>query len=148
VRQTLGHEFARALVSKFSQSFYKRFGDKGLAPRLTSECLLVQDTTNYALGPHTDSPRKVITCLFYLPERASRSHLGTSLYVPTVRSFTCKGGPHYPREAFDKVASMPYIPNALFAFVKTNKSFHGVERIDCGDYRRWLLLYDIYEEGK
>jgi hypothetical protein len=38
---------------------------------------------------------------------------------------------------------MPYLPNTLFAFVKNDRSFHGVEPIRDQDYRRHLLLYDI-----
>ena len=34
-----------------------------LLGQLYDETLLVQDITNYALGPHSDSPRKVITLL-------------------------------------------------------------------------------------
>ena len=39
---------------------------------------------------------------------------------------------------------MPFKPNALFAFVKTETSFHGVEPVTDPDTKRWLLLYDIY----
>jgi hypothetical protein len=39
---------------------------------------------------------------------------------------------------------MPFAPNSLFAFFKTDNSFHGVEPVLDADTRRWLLLYDIY----
>jgi hypothetical protein len=32
----------------------------------------------------------------------------------------------------------------VFAFFKTDNSFHGVERVMDPDTRRWLLLFDIY----
>jgi hypothetical protein len=32
----------------------------------------------------------------------------------------------------------------MFAFFKTDNSFHGVEPVADPDCRRWLLLYDIY----
>ena len=38
---------------------------------------------------------------------------------------------------------MPYLPNTLFAFMKTDHSFHGVEPVRGDDVRRDLLLYDI-----
>jgi hypothetical protein len=41
------------------------------------------------------------------------------------------------------MATMPYLPNSLFAFVKTPNSFHGVEPIRETGIRRDLLLYDI-----
>jgi len=39
---------------------------------------------------------------------------------------------------------MEYLPNALFAFLKTDFSFHGVEPIRERDIERNLLLYNIY----
>ena len=38
----------------------------------------------------------------------------------------------------------PFVPNAMFVFLKTDNSFHGVEPVADPDCRRWLLLYDIY----
>ena len=113
-------------------------------PEFYDESLLVQDITNYALGPHTDSPHKVITVLFYLPKDDLQRHLGTSIYVPKDPNFTCPGGPHYARDGFEKLYSMPFLPNSLFCFLKTHNSFHGVEPVADPDTRRWLLLYDIY----
>lgn len=125
----------------------KRFGDvSGL--NLYSETLLVQDTVNYSLGPHTDAVRKVVTLLFYLPADDTQAHLGTSLYVPNDPAFTCRGGPHHERSRFSRLHTMPFLPNTLFAFAKTDNSFHGVEPVTGADTRRWLLLYDIYLREK
>ena len=135
--------FGNLIFSKFEAFIGKRFeGKQNL--KFYSESLLVEDTTNYALGPHTDSPRKVVTLLFYLPADTSQAHLGTSLYIPNDPEFKCAGGPHYGREGFTRVHTNPFLPNSLFAFVKSDKSFHGVERLLDPDSRRWLLLYDIY----
>ncbi len=111
--------------------------------RLSEETLLVEDITHYALGPHTDTPAKVITVLFYLPKDESQAHLGTSIYMPKDRAWRCPGGPHHGYAGFDRVATMPFMPNSMFAFVKTDNSFHGVEPVTDPDVRRWLLLYDI-----
>ena len=35
------------------------------------------------------------------------------------------------------------LPNTMFAFVKTDNAFHGVEPVRDADARRHLLLYDI-----
>ena len=88
--------------------------------------------------------RKVITLLFYLPKDESQRHLGTSIYLPKDREFRCPGGPHYSREGFERIVTMPFLPNSLFVFLKTNNSFHGVEPVQDPDTRRWLLLYDLY----
>jgi hypothetical protein len=38
---------------------------------------------------------------------------------------------------------MPFKPNSLFAFVKSDHTFHGVEPVVEPDVRRWLLLYNV-----
>jgi hypothetical protein len=140
----VGGRFGQVVLNKFGQFLDQRFGKEEIG--LYDEALLVQDTTNYKLGPHTDAPRKVITLLFYLPKDLSQAHLGTSLYMPKDPNFRCPGGPHYPHEGFEKLKTMPFLPNSLFAFVKTDNSFHGVEPIGDADCKRWLLLYDMYAQ--
>lgn len=135
--------FGDMLLGKFGAFIQQRFeGVDGI--QFYNESLLVRDITKYALGPHTDSPRKVLTLLFYLPKDESQSHLGTSIYLPKDSKFSCAGGPHYGFEPFHCIATMPFRPNSLFAFVKTNNSFHGVEPILDQATNRWLLLYDIF----
>ena len=138
----LGRRFGDTMIGKFAPYLVQRFGDLR-SLRFDQEGLIVRDRTNYALGPHTDTPSKVLSFLFYLPADASRAHLGTSIYVPVEPGFVCNGGPHYPFDKFQRMRTMPYVPNALFAFMKTPNSFHGVEPIEEPDVRRDLLLYDI-----
>jgi hypothetical protein len=138
----VGGAFRQLMLERFGMFLQQRF--KGQTVTFYDETLLVQDTTNYALGPHSDAPRKVITFLFYLPKDESQSHLGTSIYVPKDRGFRCPGGPHYPHAQFDRVWTMPFLPNSAFIFVKNDLSFHGVEPVLDPDTRRWLLLYDIF----
>lgn len=141
----VGGRFAQLALAKFAPFISQRF--KGQADvRFKDEAFLVQDTTHYKLGPHTDAPRKVVTFLFYLPPDLSQEHLGTSMYLPRDRDFRCPGGPHHPHQQFDRVWTMPFRPNSLFAFVKSDLSFHGVEPVSDPDTRRWLLLYDVYEK--
>jgi len=141
-RWLLSGRFRDLLLMKFRAQVSHRF--QGIADvQFRDEAMLVEDQTNYALGPHTDTPAKVVTVLFYLPPDASRAHLGTSIYVPKDPTFRCPGTAHHDRDGFDRVATMPFTPNSLFAFVKTNQTFHGVESVEDPDPRRWLLLYDI-----
>jgi hypothetical protein len=135
--------FGSLLMGKFHELISTRFNGR-TDLEFYDELLLVYDVKNYHLGPHTDSPKKVITVLFYLPEDASHESLGTSIYLPNDPSFQCSGGPHYRREDFAKIKTMPFLPNSVFGFFKTNNSFHGVERLTEDGYGRWLLLYDIY----
>lgn len=133
--------FRRCLISKFEPFLRERF--KGETVEVKDETLLVEDITKYALGPHTDAPSKIITVLFYLPRNLSQAHMGTSIYQPKNPAFSCPGGPHHTYPDFNRVATMPFLPNSMFAFVKGDKSFHGVEPVTDPDVKRWLLLYDI-----
>ena len=138
----VGGELGKLVFGKFGQLIHARFQNQP-GVEFFDEALLVQDSQNYALGPHTDSPLKVISFLFYLPADDSQPHLGTSIYVPKDRQFTCPGGPHYSFDRFDRMLTMPYLPNTLFAFLKTPNAFHGVEPVGDAGARRNLLLYDI-----
>jgi hypothetical protein len=141
----LGPRFTHTMISKFAPYLAQRLGDLRKV-HFGHEAMVIHDRTNYSLGPHTDSPRKALSFLFYLPADASREHLGTSIYMPRDPSFTCAGGPHYKFTNFQRMLTMPYVPNALFAFMKTNNSFHGVEPVEEADAQRDLLLYDVRGE--
>lgn len=135
--------FGQFMMNKFAPYVEARFkGQTGL--QFYDEAFLVEDVTNYKLGPHTDSPVKVITMLFYLPNDMSQAHLGTSVYQPKDLTFRCQGGPHYPFDWFQRMVTMPFKPNSLFTFVKGDNSFHGVEPVGDPDTRRWLLLFDVF----
>ncbi len=141
-RMLLSGNLGSLLFGKFGQLLQSRF--KGQADvQFFDEALLVQDSQDYALGPHTDTPAKVLAFLFYLPADDSQAHLGTSIYVPKEPGFTCLGGPHHGFERFERMLTMPYLPNSLFGFLKTSNSFHGVERVNDPGVRRNLLLYDV-----
>ena len=141
-RMVVGSELGKLVFEKFGELIQARFKG-GPNVELFDEALLVRDTQNYALGPHTDSPLKVAAFLFYLPADDSQPHLGTSIYVPKDRRFTCPGGPHHRFDGFDRMLTMPYLPNSLFAFFKTSNSFHGVEPVNDAGAQRNLLLYDL-----
>jgi hypothetical protein len=135
--------FSALVLDKFREVIEARFGGKPPG-KLASEALLVNDRTHYSLGPHTDSKTKVVSMLFYLPGHERLAKHGTSLYASKKPGFKCAGGPHYAFDGFDRIATMPFLPNTMFAFAKTAKSFHGVEPIENVDISRFLLLYDIY----
>lgn len=142
----LVEEFGSAVFRKFAAVIRDRYAREQQPPdsiRWGSEASLNCDLASYALGPHTDSPAKLVSLLFYLPSDDSRPHLGTSLYLPKDRAFACKGGPHHPFARFDRVTTVPFRANTLFAFPKTDRSFHGVEAIDGAEGRRDLLQYNM-----
>lgn len=138
----LGNDFAQVLIDKFRPDFIKRFGDSEL--KFGSDTRLVRDFENYQIKPHTDTPLKAISLLFYLPEDASMEHLGTSVFVPKDPDFRCEGQRRHPFEQFEKVYTAPFLPNSVFGFFKTNYSFHGVEPIKAKNIERNVFLYNLY----
>jgi precorrin-6B methylase 2 len=154
-QQRFWKEFASWMYSDlFLNAFVAKFG-RALEPRLSriletsdalkvrGDALLVNDQTNYAVGPHTDAPHRLVTFLFYLPRDSSMRELGTSVYKAKDPSFTCWGGPHHPFDKFDFVRTVEFLPNRLLAFPKTERSFHGVEKIEREGINRPLLINNI-----
>lgn len=139
------NDFASILLRKFAAQIKARFSNQDNV-RFYFDSYLVQDITNYSIGPHTDSPRKVISALFYLPQGTDQISLGTSIYLPKQANFTCEGGPHHDFANFTKLYTVPFLPNSAFVFVKNNQSFHGVEPITTPNCKRWVLLLNAYAD--
>lgn len=143
----LDDEMLSLLLAKFDGAIRQRFEGYVGHVRMAPESCLVKDGPGYAIGPHTDSPHRLLSLLFYLPPDDRWADCGTSIYLPRDRSFTCEGGPHYTPEPFERLATIPFLPNTLFAFMKTNNAFHGVEPVVDPEIERDLLFYDIRLEG-
>jgi len=106
-----------------------------------NNCYLVRDDRGYALGPHTDTSKKVVSVIFYLPDLNANEALGASIYIPRELGFSDPTGQHLDRSGFELVATMAYRPNSCFGFQRSDTSFHGVER---AEGTRWCLLFDIH----
>lgn len=132
--------FAKYISNHFIHLILQKF--KIYDDDLISDLLYVKDGMNYSLGPHTDKPSKVLTCLFYLPTDNQYKNYGTSIYIPKDINFICSGGPHYKRNDFHLYKTIEFLPNRLFCFLKSNKSFHGVEPVS-ENITRNLIIFDI-----
>lgn len=139
-RWMLGGAFANLMLDKFAEIVGARTDLEGR--ELANEALLVQDDGDYSVGPHTGRPGSVLSLLFYLAGDAARPQLGTSVYLPGAGTPGRAGPPAF--DAFQRVYTMSYLPNTLFAFASSDHSFHGVEPVADAGARRDLLLYDIY----
>jgi hypothetical protein len=126
-------------LSKFDAHVKERFGILSHAIQYSPIAQLVKDHSNYAIGPHTDLPHRVCTFLFYLPKTKDQKHLGTSIYRPRDPSWKCEGHHHYVFKDFIKEKTLPFLPNSLFAFLKSDHSFHGVEPIEEKHIERNLI---------
>jgi hypothetical protein len=136
-------DFSNLLLEKFQSGITSRFGT-GNKFSLGLETRLIRDFTNYAIGPHTDSPRKMVSLLFYLPRDDSLRHMGTTIFEPLDADFVCDGSKHHDFANFREVYMAPFRANSLFAFCKTENAFHGVTPIRDANIERNLLLYNIY----
>ena len=142
----LTEDFARVVMTRFADPIAQRFAaetteaDHNLF--VTWESFLIRDRASYALGPHTDSPRKLVSMLFYLARDEMHPDLGTSFYAPLDPDFVCPGGPHHLFDGFRHLGTLPYVPNALAAFPKSDRCFHGVEPVADG-FERDLLFFDL-----
>ena len=137
--ELLGPDFRNMLLEKFKPELKERFKDKYDKIKFSTRAELLLDKTHYSIGPHTDLPMRALTILFYFPKNADYSHLGTSIYKPHNPLFTCEGYAHYSFEPFQKVYTAPFIPNSVFGFVKSDRSFHGVEPIEQENIERNLM---------
>jgi hypothetical protein len=138
-----GPSFAQLVLTRFNDAITTRFGSH-MELEIETDCRLVRDFSNYAITPHTDAPRKLVSLLFYMPPDESMKELGTSIFVPNDPAFRCDGTRHHDFKDFKKVMTAPYLPNSLLGFVKNDKAFHGVERIDRPRTQRDSVLYNIY----
>ena len=132
---------SRAILAKFRREIAERLADGREV--FSTDALIVSDRTAYALGPHSDSPQKLVSLLFYLPEDATFKRYGTSLYVPRDPTFSCAEGWHYDEKHFTRISTVEFIPNRLLLFPRTDRSFHGVERVDVPGIERRLLISSI-----
>jgi len=103
--------------------------------------LLTRDYSDYQLGPHTDAAAKFITALFYLPGDDRFSTFGTSLYKPKEPGKTDWRSRHFDHQDFERVRTLPNLPNSVFIFVKSDDSFHGVSPGNYSNEGRNLMMW-------
>ena len=138
----LGPRLRRALLEKFAPDL-EGSGFAVSPDETVGDALIVSDRTEYAIGPHTDAPHRVVSLLFYLPEDAAFRRFGTSFYAARDPAFRCRGGPHHPFQLFRRTGTVEFLPNRLVVFPKSDRCFHGVERVDLPGIDRRLLIYNV-----
>lgn len=112
----------------------------------TDEHLLIHDKVGYKIGPHTDVPARVLSAILYLAKDDRHPELGTDIYVPKDRKLKSIDGKHFRDSSkFRKHLTVPYEPNTMFVFLRTDNSFHGVTQTKL---ERDVLLYDIRRQAR
>ena len=142
--------FDRLVVQKYMAYFQLRFGDLVTDPDFFDffkrELFLQRHETGYYIGPHTDIPSRVFTCIFSFAERSGFEDYGTELLRHVDRLVRCTGRDHYAPDAFEVVKVAPYKPNNFLLFFKTTQSFHSVKAItDAVPNQRYGMQYQFYE---
>lgn len=148
-RWFMGPEFARTVLHTFSEPMRERFGEEEFWPDVSVEAQFIRHRAGYFLGPHSDLYTKLVVVLFYLAPDDSSAHLGTSLYRPKDPGFTCPDSKHYSFDDFVNVKTAPYKPNSLLAFVRSDRSFHGLEPLSQQDIAggpRDLIQYVLHDK--
>lgn len=106
------------------------------------DCLYARDGRGFNLRPHTDTNKKVLTALLYIPSESTNTGVGTSIFVPKEEGYTCEKGLHHDFSKFDCYKTITYEQNKLFCFLKSNNSFHGLKPIE-DTMERDLIIFDI-----
>ena len=141
------NEIVGAFLSSNPHYLRQRYPNGLTGLRFGSKLQIIYDHKNYELGPHTDHPGKVFTMLIYLSDAPNidGNIMGTSVYIPKDKTFKCEIGKHYYNKYFNKVYTAKFEKNNIFAFYRTNDSFHGVEKIKTEKFERKLLQYSIWQ---
>jgi len=112
------------------------------------------------IPPHTDSLKKRLSFVFYLPTSGSKltdemkKQLGTVFWRPKgsasdpLRRFDCALLQGEERDKFyadyEPLHTSLYEPNKIAAFIKSDNSWHSVERINL-DYDRRAIVINVWE---
>jgi hypothetical protein len=144
--------FFNLVVSTLPQYFEFRFGEAMQWPdlwlRLRREVFLQRHEANYFIGPHTDVPSRIFTCLFSLAETSGFEEYGTQILRPRDSTVRCSGRIHHEFDGFDVVETVPYAANQFLLFFKTRQSFHAVKRIPGNiPNQRFGMQLQCYEPG-
>ena len=126
--------FANRMYRTFPAYFDIRFGEAMLDPGIWNELrhtMFVQrHEPGYSIGPHTDTPHRVFTCIFAFAPDAKHEDYGTQFVRPHDRLARCWGDLHHKEENFEVATVAKYRPNNFVVFFKTRQSFHSVKKID------------------
>jgi hypothetical protein len=136
--------FCETLMNKFRDEIKERFRGESSGAQLLVELKLLRDKVNYSLRPHTDKRSRVLTMMLYLPKNDKQAHQGTAIYKPKMVGLRCDGSNRHEFEDFELVGKAPFLPNAGFCFLKSDRSFHGVEMAKESGGQRNALCFTLH----
>jgi hypothetical protein len=144
-------EIAFALQEKLDEGFRirARRSREGWPISMFPRPVLYADLDGYAIKPHADTRRKVLTMQIYLPADDAQRDLGTTIYkISPMGVFAWKS------YGLVKEKTLPFMPNTGYAFVVIHPaysflkaSWHGREAISVPvDKPRLSILNTYYRE--
>jgi hypothetical protein len=107
------------------------------------QVILSRDYPPYAIGPHTDIPKRLASMILYLAPKQAPAEWGTSLFVPKKPGFTCSRGQHYDFANFIPSSTVAFRANRALLFARSDRSFHGLLPIAPEGGARETMLYEI-----
>ncbi len=126
--------FEQLIYRKYATYFDVRFGEAVLREdfwsSLKRQLFLQRHDLGFRIGPHTDLPTRIFTCIFSFPDREGCEQYGTELLSHEDPLVRCWGNDHYDMDGFVVRKVAPYRPNNMLLFFKTRQSFHAVRVID------------------
>ena len=127
----INEKFWGALVHAFTPTLSSRFLET-----CWLQSFLSRDRGGYAISPHTDTSRKLVSVLFYLPTSESVLGCGTSIVVSDEPDHNIFNVPHSGSwEGFDIAHTIPFAPNSMLGFLVSDKSLHAVKPTPPGTAR-------------
>jgi hypothetical protein len=149
VRRVLAStEVASALREKLDEGFRirSRRSGEGWPIPMHPRPVLYTDLNGYAIKPHPDTRRKVLTMQIYLPSDDSQRELGTAIYkISPMGVFAWKS------YGLVKDKTVPFLPNSGYAFVVIHpaysllrSSWHGREAISVPVEKPRLSILNTY----
>lgn len=125
--------------------------DLGSVHTYNTYFFLVRDFAGYNIKPHTDIPERVLSVFYYLPPDDSLAQYGTTLCKVTNPDFVLKRKDGYvDEEDFGNLVmakTMEFKRNSMFAFPRSDTSFHCVPVIEDRSVVRNSLLIMIGKPG-
>lgn len=119
------------------------------ASRLKVGVRLYRDEGGSTIGPHTDGPDKVVTCIFYLPGDGDLIGCGTRILEPCDPALVPPTDEEYEHsrfygqeDRFREVTEIPYRSNSAMAMARSSSSFHSVQ-IPITAPARYSLMYRL-----
>ncbi len=111
--------------------------------------VLYADYDGYAIKPHPDTRKKVLTMLIYMPEDDSQKALGTTIY-----KISPMGVFHWKSYGLVEDKTLPFLPNSGLAFVVIHPrhnllrtSWHGRDSIAVDNAKpRFSILNTYYAQ--